>query len=201
MNKSTALWLLGCLLITKIGYCELNVVKSNLNNGYTVAIPVHSNGSMKAYVAADTLDLAICWTSYPKDGRFYMRMYYECQDKQCLDLLIKSFEEGVASGETRRWSNVEAKYLSYFATDTIFDLPNRKQSTKAEWFMDKWGYLLGQTEFNPAITEELDEKRPFSFEVATRLNNILTLKLQEARENPHSCINIGTGYMNSPPRK
>ncbi|MHC1759967.1 MAG: hypothetical protein AB9917_10715 [Negativicutes bacterium] len=46
------------MAITTVGYCELTVVKSNLNAGNTVAVPIYSNGVMKVYAAADLLDIA-----------------------------------------------------------------------------------------------------------------------------------------------
>ncbi|MHC1759968.1 MAG: hypothetical protein AB9917_10720 [Negativicutes bacterium] len=129
-----------------------------------------------------------------------MRMYYECQNEKCKETFIDSLIEGINNNEIHRWSNIEAKHLNYLASDTIFDLPNGKMITKTEMYIDKWGYLMGSKDYKPSAVEELSEKYPLSFEVATRINDMLSKQLKEAKENPHSCINIGTGYYNSPPR-
>lgn len=195
-------WVLFCvMLITNRGHCGLSVVKSSLNDGYTIAVPIYSDDDMAVYAAKDAIDTTICWTSYPKDGRFYMRLYYECQNDKCREALISAYDEGVKSGQIHRWTNVEAKWMSYLAIDVIFDWPNRNRSTKTEVFVDKWGYMMGTQEYTPIINESISENRPLSYEVAYKLNEILTIKLQEARDNPHSCLNVGTGYSNSSPRR
>jgi hypothetical protein len=187
--KQLILLLLFCImLIPATGYCELYGVHSALKDGLTVAVPIHSNETMKAYATADILDSAICWQGYPEDGKFFMRVYYECNNQKCKDELAKNFKDGVTNQQIERFGGVNAEHVYFWSADTVFDLPRKKAITGTEMFFDKWGYIMGSLKHNPPIEEELNELRPFAYELATKINNILSTKLREAKENPHSCL-------------
>lgn len=179
------------LLIPTTGYCELYGVHSALKEGLTFAVPIHSNEFLKVYVTQDTIDTAICWTGYPENGIFFMRVYYECKNEKCTEFMAENFAKNEVDGVIHRWSKIDPKYLKFWASDSVFDLRSEKISTKSEYYFDKWGYIMGNVSRPQAVEEELNEKFAFSYAIATKIDNILNRLLLEAKENPHSCLNTG----------
>ena len=186
MRKIIVLTLLFSFLISSTGFCAVTIIKSAHHDGYTAVIPIYSDGIFNAYAAADDFD--ICFQSYAFDGRFHMRMVYECQNEKCKNFLVQSYSDGIRSGDIYRWSDIDPKFVAHWYADTTFDLPNGKMIVHNESYLDKWGYLMGSVETNS--TEVLDASEPFEFEIAKRIDKMLAEKLQEALENPHSCINM-----------
>lgn len=190
--KQLIAFLLFCLLLApSTAYCEIYIVKSAFG-GPTIAVPIYHNEYMNVYATNDTLKDAVCTSNYAQDGKFFMRMYYECNNQNCVNELAESYREGLADKTLTVWSAVDPGKVYLWSADTIFDLHGGKAITGMEIMYDKWGYVMASRKFTPGAEEELNPKYPFSFEIANRLNNILAKQLQEARENPHSCLNNGS---------
>ena len=68
----------------------------------------------------------------------------------------------------------------------MFDLRGGIIVTKNQMSYDKWGYML--TSNDKVIQETLTQNDGLIYRVAQNIDRVLQRKLQEEKENPHSCI-------------
>ena len=191
MKQFIAIIVFCLLTFPGIGNCALTDIKSPMSSGSTVFTPVHSNGFFKASVAEDVIENAICRRNYPQNGKITMRIYYECVSDECLRYLSQNFKEGMMDGTINTWSNSKPENVRALSVDTVFDLFEKKQIASKEIFYNKWGYLMGLVIHSPVDIANLDDKNQFGLDVANNLNKILEKKLEDAKNNPNSCLYKG----------
>lgn len=176
-------------LLPVTGYCDLISVPSSLDSRkMTLPVLVYESDRVKVYAPTDMLDTkyAICWSNYDEDGKFIMRIFIEYLKEEDRLAVATLLANEVASKESTRWGNVGFEHFTTLSQDSMFDLRGGIIVTKNQMSYDKWGHWL--TSNDKVITENLTQNDGLIYLAAKNIDQILQQKLQEAKENPHSCI-------------
>lgn len=179
-----------CLLfLPATGHCDLVMVPSALNSRIkTAAVLVYESDRVKVYAPHDMLaaNYSICWSNYDEDGKFIMRIFIEYLREDDRLAMAKVLADEVAAKESMRWGQVGLENVTTISQDSMFDLRGGIIATKNQMSYDKWGYML--TSNDKVIQETLTQNDGLIYRVAQNIDRILQRKLQEEKENPHSCI-------------
>lgn len=177
------------LFLPATGHCDLVLVPSALDSRIkTAAVLVYESDRVKVYAPHDMLaaNYSICWSNYDEDGKFIMRIFIEYLREEDRLASAKILAAEVASKESIRWGNVGFEHFTTLSQDSMFDLRGGIIVTKNQMSYDKWGYWL--TSNDKVIKETLTQNDGLIYLVAKNIDQILQQKLQEEKENPHSCI-------------
>lgn len=177
------------LLLPLTGHCDLISIPSSFDSRQmTLPVLVYESDRVKVYAPTDMLaaNYSICWSNYDEDGKFIMRIYIDYLREEDRLLIAKVLADEVASKESTRWGKIGFEHVTTLSQDSMFDLRGGIIVSKNQMSYDKWGHLL--TSNDRVIKETLTQNDGLIYLVAKNIDQILQQKLQEEKENPHSCI-------------